>query len=75
MAVSKEEVLNAIKEHLGVEELDREATIATYGLDSLDVAECLIDLESDYNITFEAEETKSLKTIGDLIDLIEAKIK
>jgi acyl carrier protein len=75
MAVSKEEVINSIKERLGIQEIDREATIATYGLDSLDVVEYLIDLETEYGISFDSEETKALKTIGDLVDLIENKLK
>ena len=74
MAVSKEEVLNSIKARLGVEEIDRSATIATYGLDSLDVVEYLLDLEQEYGISFDSEETNSLKSIGDLVDLIESKL-
>ncbi|MBQ9266336.1 MAG: acyl carrier protein [Bacilli bacterium] len=75
MAVSSEQVINSIKERLGIKEIDRDATIATYGLDSLDVMEYLMDLETEYGISFDSEETKSLKTIGDLIDLIQQKVK
>ena len=70
----KTELENLIKEKLKVNEIDRNATIATYGLDSLDVAEFLLDLEDTYGITFEASETKGLKTVGELFDLALKKI-
>ena len=55
-------------------EIDRNATIATYGLDSLDVVEFLLDLEDRFNITFDSNETKGIKTVGELLDLINKKI-
>ena len=68
------ELENLIKEKLNVSSINRDATIATYGLDSLDVVEFLLDLEDRYNVAFSAEETKDLKTVGELFDLILAKI-
>ena len=68
------ELENLIKEKLNVSSIDRDATIATYGLDSLDVVEFLLDLEDRYNVAFSAEETKDLKTVGELFDLILSKI-
>ncbi len=68
------ELENLIKEKLNVSSIDRDATIATYGLDSLDVVEFLLDLEDRYNVAFSAEETKDLKTVGELFDLILNKI-
>lgn len=70
----KEELENLIKERLGVDEIDRDATIATAGLDSLDVVELLLDLEDRFGVTFTSEETKDLKTFGELFDLILSKI-
>ena len=64
----KEELENLIKERLGVDEIDRDATIATAGLDSLDVVELLLDLEDRFGVTFTSEETKDLKTFGELFD-------
>ena len=68
------EVISMIKEKLNVAEIERNATIATYGLDSLDVVEFVLEVEDTYGVTFESEETKDLKTVGNLIDLIEKKI-
>ena len=70
----KEELESLIKERLGVDEIDRDATIATAGLDSLDVVELLLDLEDRFGVTFTSEETKDLKTFGELFDLILSKI-
>jgi len=70
-----DEVKNLIKEKLNVNELDLNATLATFGLDSLDIVEFLLELEEKFSITFEAEETKDIRTIGDLINLIEKKLK
>lgn len=70
----KVELENLIKAKLHVDSIDRNATIATYGLDSLDVVEFLLDLEDQYGVTFNASETKDLKTVGELFDLILSKI-
>ena len=68
------EIENLIKEKLNITEINKAATLADYGLDSLDVVEFILDLEDRFGITFAAEETKDLKTVGDLLTLIEKKI-
>ena len=74
MADTKLEIEKMIKEKLNIAEIDRNATIATYGLDSLDVVEFLLDLEDRFNITFDSNETKGIKTVGELLDLVNKKI-
>ena len=69
------DVENLIKEQLHVNEIDRSATLSTYGLDSLDVVEFLLSLEEKFSISFESEETKDVKTVGDLLKLVEKKLK
>lgn len=69
------EIETLVKEKLNVNEIDRNATLATYGLDSLDVVEFILELEDKFNISFETEETQNIKTIGDLLDLVEKKLK
>ena len=66
---------NLIKEKLNISEIDENATIATYGLDSLDVVEFLIELEDRFNVSFDSEGTKNIKTVGELINLISSQIK
>ena len=65
------DVENLIKEQLHVNEIDPSATLSTYGLDSLDVVEFLLSLEEKFSISFESEETKDVKTVGDLLKLVE----
>lgn len=69
------EIETLVKEKLNVNDIDRNATLATYGLDSLDVVEFILELEDKFNISFETEETQNIKTIGDLLDLVEKKLK
>ncbi len=68
------EVEQLVKEKLSVEEIDKSATLATYGLDSLDVVEFILELEEKFSISFEAEDTKDIKTIGDLLNLVDKKL-
>jgi len=68
-----EEIEQLIKEKLGVEVIDKNATLQTYGLDSLDMVEFIFDLEDKYGVSFESEETKDIKTVGDLLAVIEKK--
>ncbi len=70
--IAEVEVL--IKEKLKIDEIDRGATLSTYGLDSLDVVEFILELEEKFDISFEAEETKDIKTVGDLLTVIEKKL-
>ena len=45
------------------------------GLDSLDIVEILMSVEEEWGIVFDDDETTSLKTVGDVIALIERKTK
>ena len=68
-------VENLIKEKLNISDIDENAAIATYGLDSLDVVEFLIELEDKFNVSFDSEDTKNIKTVGELINLVTSQIK
>jgi acyl carrier protein len=68
-------ILNDIKENLKVKELKLDASLNDLGLDSLDVAEYLLNLEDKYKIEFSSEEMQKLETLGDLVKLIESKVK
>lgn len=74
MNEKQKEIEGLVIEKLGIKEIDPNATIVTYGLDSLDVAEFLLDLEDQYNISFSADDTKGLKTVGDLLNVIFKKL-
>lgn len=74
MENKKEEVLNDIRTNLKVKELNMTASLNDLGLDSLDVAEYLLGLEEKYHIEFSSEEMQGLKTLGNLVELIERKL-
>lgn len=43
------------------------------GADSLDVVEMLMNLEEEYGITVPEEDAVNIKTVGDIIAVIESK--
>lgn len=49
------------------------STLEELGLDSLDKAEIMINLEDEFHIEFEEEEMALVKKVKDLHDLIEKK--
>ncbi len=52
----------------------RDTELSSLGLDSLDKAEILIDIEDKFGIEFDDEEMKTVSTVGDLFDIIEKKV-
>jgi len=40
------------------------------GLDSMDTVQLLFDAEDAFGVTFDGEEVKSLRSVGDIIDYI-----
>ncbi len=45
------------------------------GADSLDVVEMLMTLEDEFNVTVTDDESVNLKTVGDIVKLIDSKTK
>lgn len=70
-----QEAEKLFKEKLGVDEIDPKATLLTYGLDSLDVMDFLLGLEDKFNIRFEINDLKDVKTIGELLELVKKQLK
>lgn len=57
-----------------VEEVtDEKEVVKDLGADSLDVVEMLMSLEEEFNITVPEEDAVNIKTVGDIIKLIEDK--
>ena len=68
------EIIKAIAEHLGLApgELDRGASLRDdLTLGPLEVNDLLESLQKRFNIVFESEEVENLKTVSDLIVLVE----
>lgn len=45
------------------------------GADSLDVVELLVTLEEEYDVKVSDEEAGNIKTVGDIVALIDSKAK
>ena len=58
---------------LNPEEVTRESTFESLGIDSLDVVEMVMDLESELGIELDMEDQK-ISTFGELADFIESKL-
>lgn len=71
----KEEVLQGLKDKLALSNIDENSRLQDLGIDSLDVVEYLLEIEERYNVEFPPEEMANLKTINDLVNLIETKRK
>ena len=54
-------------------EITRESTFESLGIDSLDIVEMVMDLESELGIELEMEDQK-IATFGELADFIDSKI-
>lgn len=68
------EIIKAIAEHLGLtpEELDRDASLRDdLVLGPLELNDLLESLKDKFKVTFEPEEVSNVKTINDLISLVE----
>ena len=58
---------------LDPQEITRESTFESLGIDSLDIVEMIMDLESELGIELELEEQK-ITTFGEMADFIESKL-
>jgi len=75
MAVS-EKVKELIAEQLNkplADVTDDKEVVKDLGADSLDIVEMLMGLEETFNITVPEEEAVNIKTVGDIVKLIEEK--
>ena len=58
---------------LNPEEISRESTFESLGIDSLDIVEMVMDLESELGVELELED-QNITTFGEMADFIEAKL-
>ncbi len=52
---------------------DDKEVVKDLGADSLDVVEMLMSLEEEFNITVPEEDAVNIKTVGDIVTLINSK--
>merc|ERR1719401_2562612 len=69
-------VADVVAEQLGVDKdkVTKTATLTELGADSLDIVECVMALEEEFDVELPDEETTTLKNVGDVMDLIENKL-
>ena len=65
------EQLNVPAEKISVEK----EIVKDLGADSLDVVEMLMNLEEEFSVTVPDEEAVNIKTVQDVVDLIESNKK
>lgn len=58
---------------LNADEISRDSTFDSLGIDSLDIVEMIMDLESELGVELEMEDQK-ITTFGELADFIESKL-
>ena len=58
---------------LNPEEITRESTFESLGIDSLDLVEMIMDLESELGVELELEDQK-ITTFGEMADFIDSKL-
>ena len=71
-----EKIASLMAEQLGVDKASITAEseiIKDLGADSLDVVEMLLDLEKEYGVEISDEAAAELKTVGDIVNLIDKK--
>ncbi len=68
------EIIEAIAKHLGVTPADIELDASLFedlGLSPIEVADLLSVLSNRFGITFDPAETENLRTVNDLVVLVE----
>lgn len=68
-------VQSAFSEVVKGKEITKETEIDSLGIDSLDLVESLMSMEEKLGIQFTDEEMVSFKTVGDVYNVIETKLK
>ena len=72
MVFEKIAELIAEKIDMDASEIKAETTLEDLGIDSLDVTEIAMDIESEFEIEFEAD--ASMKTVADIVAAVEKKV-
>ena len=58
---------------LNADEITRDSTFESLGIDSLDIVEMIMDLETELGVELEMEDQK-ITTFGELAEFVEAKL-
>ena len=69
-----EKVKEVMAKRTDVSNLSLDDSLASLGLDSLDLVEVVMDIEEATGVTFEMDDIINFKTIRDVINAINAKL-
>lgn len=68
-------VKEKIKDRINIDSINYDDRLDELGLDSLDLVETMLKIEEAVGVEFTSDEIVELKTIQDVVNLIEAKKK
>lgn len=71
-----ERICDIIRENMGFDEdvtFTEEMTFGEMELDSLDVVDCIMEIESSFEIRIADEELQSVSTLGELVEIVKVK--
>ena len=71
-----EKIRSLLSEQLGFDEemITESTSFEDLGADSLDLVELLMSLEEEFSMSADEEELTDIKTVGDVVKLIEANL-
>lgn len=72
--INQKEIIEAIAKHLGVTAQDIDVNASFFddlGLSPIELADLLSELSEKFDVTFDPAEAEHLKTVNDLIVMIE----
>ena len=72
---SKKVVSELLAKRIDISNLKEEDTLSSLGLDSLDLVEVMLEIEDTLGIEFASEEIGEVQTLGDVLKLIDTKLK
>ncbi|MCQ2815292.1 MAG: acyl carrier protein [Bacilli bacterium] len=68
-------IKSILSKRVNVSSLKETDSLTSLGLDSLDLVEVMLEIEEALHIEFSSDEISDLKTLQDVANLIEKKIK
>ncbi len=69
-------ICDIIRENMGFDEdvtFTEEMTFGEMELDSLDVVDCIMEIEDTFEISIEDAELQPLSTLGELVEIVKIK--
>lgn len=71
-----ERICDIIKDNMGFGEdvtFTEEMTFGEMELDSLDVVDCIMSIEEEFDIAIKDEELQTVSTLGELVEIVRVK--